>query len=53
MRLVNAAVLWTAVSALVTPFIGLCLARRRVEVRPDELVTTSMADRASAVPLDL
>jgi hypothetical protein len=53
MRLVNAAVLWTAVSSLVTPFIGFHLARRRVELWPDELVTTSMPDRASAAPLDL
>jgi len=53
MRLIDAAVTWTALSALVTPFVAQLLARRHVEVWPDELVTRPLGDRASAAPLDL
>jgi hypothetical protein len=53
MRLIDAAVTWTAVSALVTPFVGQLLARRGVELLPEELVTGPLSDRASAAPLDL
>jgi hypothetical protein len=52
-KLVDAAVLWTALSALVTPFVGQLLARRRAEVWSDDLVTSPLGDRASAAPLDL
>jgi hypothetical protein len=53
MRLVDAAVTWTAVSTLVTPFVGQLLARRRVEMSPEDLVASHLCDRASAAPLDL
>jgi hypothetical protein len=52
-RLVDAAVTWTALSALVTPLVGLHLARRRVEMRSEELVTTALSDRGTAAALDL
>jgi hypothetical protein len=52
LRLLNAAFLWTALSAVVTPFVGSCLARRHVEVTPEGLATISLSDRGTAAPPD-
>ena len=51
MTLVNAAFIWTAVSALVAPVIGNQLARRRVELSTDGLVT-ALSERALTAPPD-
>ena len=52
MTLISAAVIWTAVSALVAPVIGNQLARRRVELSPGGLVTAALSERALATPPD-
>jgi hypothetical protein len=51
-KLIDAAVIWTALSALVTPVVGQLLARRRAQVWPDDLATGPLVDRALAAPLD-
>jgi len=51
MSFVDAAVLWTAVSIVVSPFVGSCLARRRVELASGGLVTAS-SDRGAAAAFD-
>ncbi|MFL6204062.1 MAG: hypothetical protein ACJ739_01800 [Acidimicrobiales bacterium] len=50
MRLANVAVLWTAVSVFVSPFLGGWLARRPAELTSAGLGT--MGDRGTAAPLD-
>ena len=50
MKLVNVAVLWTAVSMIVSPCIGGWLARRPAGFTPVGLGT--MGDRGAAAPLD-
>ena len=50
MKLVDVAVLWAAVSMIVSPFIGGWLARRPAGLAPAGLGT--MSDRGTAVPLD-
>ena len=50
MRFADVAVLWTAVSILVSPFIGGRLARRPAEVASHGLGT--MGDRGAAAPLE-
>ena len=50
MRLADAALLWTAVSMIVSPFIGGWLARRPAGLTPAGLGT--MGDRDAAAPFD-
>ena len=50
MTLISAAAIWTAVSAVVAPVVGSQLARRRVELHPDGLATTTLGDRALTAP---
>ena len=51
MTVINAALIWTAVSALVAPVIGNQLARRCVELPPDGLVT-ALREHALTAPPD-
>jgi len=51
MTVINAALVWTAVSALVAPVIGNQLARRRVELPPEGLVT-ALSEHALTAPPD-
>ena len=50
MTLVSAAIIWTAVSALVAPVIGNQLARRRVELLTEGLVTALSEHALTAQP---
>jgi hypothetical protein len=52
MTLINAALIWTAVSAIVAPVIGSQLARRRVQLIPEGLVTATLREHALTAPPD-